>query len=142
MKKLFIILLFPMLCHGQDTVKHNQGKWVVYALFTTSVVEGALADGLNSRTKYTAGHLLASASILQLIAVPFVIKHPNWKLPATYLLVRFALWDMMYNAGAHRNLNYIGGKNYYDETTGKIPLSVFDASKFAALGLSVVINLK
>lgn len=142
MKRLIILLLFPMLCHGQDTIKHNQGKWITYTIFTTSVIEGALADGLNSRTKYTAGHLLASASILSLVAIPFVIKHPNWKLPATYLLVRFALWDALYNVGANRKLSYMGGKNYWDETTGKVPLGVLDASKFAALGLSIVINLK
>lgn len=158
MKYLIILLLFPMICHGQDrdyivltpdTSFHihykdkapRKGRWIEYALFTASIVSNAVADGENSREHYESGHALNALSIGCLLAIPFVSK-PSWKLPVTYIAIRYALFDGFYNAGANRNINYRGGKNYYNEGIGHVPLGVLDATKFAALGLSIVINLK
>ena len=145
---LLFIAVIALMCAflracAQDTVHvASKGRWVRYGLFAVSVTSSALGDGLNSRTKYAAGHTLSALSYASLIAIPFVSHKATWKQPATYLLIRYALFDALYNVGAKRNLNYIGGKNYYDESVGKVPLPVLHATKFAALALSVVINLK
>lgn len=153
-----VLLLLPILCQAQDkeyivltpdTAFHiyfkdkspRKGRWVEYALFTAAIVSNAVGDGENSRTKYEAGHALNALSIGCLLAVPFVSK-PSWKMPVTYIAIRYALFDGFYNAGAKRNINYRGGKNYYNEGVGHIPLGVFNASKIAALGFSLIINLK
>lgn len=129
--------------HAQklDTIIRKDHKLAEIGLISFSVVAGALGDGLNSRAKYTAGHLLSSASVISLLAIPFVVK-PNWKFPVTYVLLRYALFDAMYNVGAHRNLNYIGGKNYYDETVGRMPGSVINATKIASIGVVILLNSK
>lgn len=142
MKLFIILLLFPIFCHAQDSTKvKRKGRWIEYALFTAAVISNAVGDGENSREHYESGHALNALSIGCLLAIPFVSK-PSWKLPVTYIAVRYALFDGFYNAGANRNINYRGGKNYYNEGVGHIPLGVFDATKIAALGLSIIINLK
>jgi|SRR5579863_381591 len=141
MKWLFI-LLFPMCVRAQDTTKHTRkGKWLQYALLTTSVVANAVGDGLNSREYYAQGHALNALSIGTLLAVPFVCK-PNWKMPVNYILIRYAIFDGLYNYGAHRNLNYRGGQNYYNEGIGHVPLGVLNTTKFLSLGASILINIK
>ena len=144
MKKIILIplLLISIFSKAQSDSTSHKGRWSEYGLFTISVVSSALGDGFNSRAKYTPGHLLSAASYISLLAIPFVVKNPNWKLPATYLLIRYAWFDGLYNVGAHRKINYIGGKNYYDESVGRMPLAALDATKIGALGLSIVINLK
>lgn len=142
---IFLLLIMCWLsysCSAAPCDTCRKGHPIIdIALITTSVVTGALADGLNSRMKYSSGHFLATVSIASLLAVPFVVK-PNWKLPVTYILLRYALFDALYNVGAHRNLNYIGGKNYYDESIGKMPRSAFDATKIASIGIVILINRK
>jgi len=139
-KLIIIILLLPVLCRAQDTTRRNHPILEI-SLITTSVVAGALGDGLNSRMKYSSGHALCALSYASLIALPFVVK-PNWKFPVSYILLRYALFDAMYNVGAHRNLNYIGGKNYYDESIGKVPGSVINASKILSVGVVILLNTK
>lgn len=143
MKKLIVILfMVPMFCKAQDSTKQSRkGRWMQYALFTAAIVSNAAGDGLNSRVHYESGHALNALSIGCMLAVPFVSK-PNWKLPVSYILIRYALFDGFYNYGAARSINYRGGKNYYNEGVGHVPLGVLNASKFASLGLSIVINLK
>lgn len=142
MKKITIaiLLLLPMLCKAQDTTRRNHPILEI-GLITTSVVAGALGDGLNSRMKYSSGHALCALSYASLIALPFVVK-PNWKFPVTYILLRYALFDALYNVGANRNLNYVGGKNYYDESVGRIPLSVLNGTKIASIGIVILLNAK
>lgn len=142
MKKLLIVLLLipGIKAKAQDTIvyKHSK-KWIEITLVTVSVVSGGLGDGLNSRAKYGTGHVLSALSYASVLAIPFFVK-PSWKFPVTYLLLRYAIFDGMYNVGAHRNLNYIGGKNYYDETVGRMPLAVFDGTKIASIGIVILLN--
>jgi hypothetical protein len=144
MKKLFMILilipLFSGVLKAQDSTRRNHPVLEI-GLITTSVVAGALGDGLNSRTKYSSGHALCALSYASLIALPFVVK-PNWKFPVSYILLRYALFDALYNVGAKRNINYIGGKNYYDESIGKMPLSVMNGTKIVSIGIVVLLNAK
>lgn len=141
MKKLLIILLIiPLFGRAQDSTRRNHPVWEI-GLITTSVVAGALGDGLNSRMKYSQGHALCALSYASLIALPFVVK-PNWKFPVSYVLLRYALFDAFYNVGANRKLNYIGGKNYYDESIGKMPGSVINTSKILSIGVLILLNRK
>lgn len=117
------------------------GKWLSYAILTTSVLSNALGDGLNSREYYAQGHALNALSIGGLLGYPFSSK-VTWKTPVTYILIRYALFDLFYNIGAHRDWNYRGGKNYYNEGVGHIPLGALNASKAAAFVLSIAINIK
>lgn len=157
--KWLLILLIPLSSVAQDSTKYivltrdtsfvmslptskpNKGKWSEYGLFTASILSNSVGDGLNSRQYYAQGHALNALSVGCLLAYPFAHK-VNWKSPLTYILVRFALFDLFYNIGAHRDLNYRGGKNFYNQGVGHIPLGALNASKAAALALSVYINLK
>ena len=156
---LIILLLSPCFCKAQDSTKYivltsdtaytlnlpsnkpHKGRWLEYALFTAAIVSNAIGDGENSREHYELGHSLNALSIGCMLAIPFVAK-PSWKMPVTYILIRYALFDGFYNLGAARSINYRGGKNYYNEGLAPVPLSVLNATKFAALGLSIVINIK
>jgi hypothetical protein len=138
--KWLLILLIPLSSLAQDSTRREH-KWLTTGICIASVVAGGIGDGMNSRTKYTAGHILSAVSYATLIALPFTTK-VTWRYPVTYLLVRYAMFDAMYNVGAHRNLNYMGGKNYYDESVGKMPLSVLHGSKVISLGVVVYLNRK
>ncbi len=135
-----MFLAIVINCQAQDSLKKDD-KVLEIRLITTSVITSALGDGLNSRTKYESGHALAYVSVLSLIALPFVVK-PTWKFPVSYILIRYALFDAFYNIGANRKLTYIGGKNFYDETTGKVPLGVLNATKIASIGIVIYLNVK
>jgi hypothetical protein len=166
MRKLLILLLFPLICHAQ--VKTDSIKWEPFegigtyskpiklpdtvkivrkhpitqlALLASSVIASGLGDGMNSRTIYTPGHLLSAYSYLAVLAVPFTGKI-DWKMPVSYVLLRYALFDLCYNIGARRKLNYIGGKNYYDESVGRMPLSVMNGTKIIGLGIVIYLNRK
>jgi hypothetical protein len=139
---ILIILTCTSAVQAQDSIPRKNHTLVVMSLITASVVSGALGDGLNSRMKYSSGHALSALSYATLIAVPFVINKPNWKYPVSYLLIRYALFDALYNVGANRNLNYIGGKNYYDESVGKMPLGVLHTTKIISLGVVILLNSK
>lgn len=164
-KLLLIILMIPALCRAQDTTKMvfldttavhftyvrlplnkeitdiKTGRWTSYAILTSSVLSNAVGDGLNSRQYYAQGHALNAFAVGGLLTYPFVNK-VSWKTPVTYILVRYALFDLFYNVGAHRNLNYRGGKNYYNQGLGHVPLAAVDATKILSLALSVYINIK
>lgn len=160
-KLLFVLFLILTLyrAHAQDSLnyivltrdtsftlrlpnqKPDKGRWTSYAILTSSVLTNAVGDGLNSRQYYAQGHALNAFAVGGLLTYPFVNK-VSWKTPITYILVRYALFDLLYNVGAHRNLNYRGGKNYYNQGLGHVPLAAVDATKILSLALSVYINIK
>lgn len=135
-------LLIAPVCNGQDSLKQaHRGRWIEYGIFTTSVVANALGDGLNSRQYFAQGHALNAIAVGGLLSYPFVHK-VTWKSPVTYILIRYALFDLLYNIGAHRDWNYRGGANFYNQGIGHIPLGALNASKAAAFAISITINLK
>lgn len=140
MKILILILLLafasliPLFCCGQEqsyivltpdtaytiklpTKQPNKGRFLEYAIFTTSIVANALGDGLNSRQYFAQGHAINALAVGGLLAYPFVHK-VTWKSPLTYILIRYALFDLLYNIGAHRDWNYRGGANFYNQGVG------------------------
>lgn len=143
---LILLLVLGISSNAQDSISCKKDyKWLQVELFTTSVITGALGDGLNSRTKYGSGHLLSAASYVSLLSIPIftsISKKHIIRYVVSYTLIRYALFDAFYNIGAHRNLNYIGGKNYYDESVGRMPLSVLNGSKIASIGLIILLNIK
>ena len=139
---IFLLLILSLNVNAQDTLKKDHNLLQI-GLLTTSVVTGALGDGLNSRMYYKSGHILSAASYVSLLAVPVfthVSKHNAIKYVVSYTLIRYSLFDAFYNIGAHRNINYIGGKNYYDESVGRMPLGVFNTTKIASIGLVIYLN--
>ena len=167
MKLTLLILLFPMMCVAQqynspqqyspsmkldsqrwtpkDTViiikRQPVHHWASTALCAVSVISGALGDGYNSRAIYTPGHALCAVSYASLLAIPFTGR-VDWKMPVTYVLLRFALFDLLYNVGAHRKLNYMGGKNYWDESAGRMPFGALSALKVISFGTVIYLNSK
>lgn len=138
--KWLLILLFPLCLRAQDSVKRRV-TLPQYLVLTTSVIAGGIGDGLNSRQYFAQGHALNALAIGGLLAYPFLGK-VNWKTPLTYILIRYALFDLMYNIGAHRDWNYRGGANYYNQSIGHVPLGVLNGTKFLSLGISIYINSK
>lgn len=128
---------------AQDTlyVRPPVKHWPSTVLCAVSVIAGATGDGFNSRAMYNPGHLLCAVSYTSLIAIPFTGR-VDWKMPVTYGLLRYALFDLCYNLAAKRKLNYEGGKNYWDESVGKMPFGALSTTKFISFGAVIYLNAK
>jgi hypothetical protein len=140
---LILLVLFSLNTQAQDSIPPRRGSLVTLALFSGSVIMGGIGDGLNSRAHYASGHLLNAASVASLIAVPLLVKisgHDKFRYLASYVLIRYAFFDMAYNKAAQRPANFMGGKNYYDETLSRIPTPVINGSKALSLGFVFMIN--
>jgi hypothetical protein len=59
---------------------------------------------------------------------------------ATYLLLRYALFDQICNRAAKEPMDYEGGLNYYDKTIRRIPPTLVYASKVISFGMVIYIN--
>lgn len=142
--KITLLITFTLLTTqvmAQDTiyVRPPVKHWPSTVLCAVSVITQGIGDGMNSRMLYNPGHLLCAVSYTSLIAIPFTGR-VDWKMPVTYVLLRYALFDLCYNLAAKRKLNYEGGKNYWDESVGKMPYGALSATKFISFGAVIYLN--
>lgn len=148
MRYFYTFLLISILfkAEAQDTIIYkHKSRLLEYGLMTLSIVSQGLGDGLNSRMKYQASHILYATSILSLVSVPVFVplsKKDKFKYISTYFLLRYALFDYSYNVGAKRKLNYLGGDNVYDKTVHVLPDKLITTSKFISIGVIFLINSK
>jgi hypothetical protein len=134
MKLLIFILLFSLSVHAQD-------RLLQVGLLTSSVVFNAVGDGLNSKLHYAEGHVFNGLSVASLLAIPCFTKVGNKvKFLSTYVLLRYGLFDQIYNMSARNHIDYEGGDNYYDRTVIKLPQNVIYGTKIISLGLVILLN--
>jgi hypothetical protein len=149
MKKFTLIVLLTLSIQAlkaQDSLtikpKHH---WLQVALLASSVVFNGIGDGLNARENYATGHAFNFLSIGSLIAVPLFDppdRHKKLKFVATYLLIRYAFFDQVFNKAAQLPMNYLDGQNVYDKALHSVPPSVLYSTKIISLGFVIFLNKK
>ena len=83
------------------------------------IILDALKDALyDERRKYAAG--LADMVFLSAMICGVVLFHGDWTWIAVYVLLRYALFDLIYNITRRLSLLYVGTTKPYDKLIRKI----------------------
>lgn len=141
--KIITITFLACIFCSELKAQNKEHKWLNIGLLTSAVVFNAVGDGLNSKEHYATGHVFNAASMASLIAIPVfssVNKNSRLSFISSYVLIRYALFDQIYNASAKNPINYEGGDNYYDRTVVRLPQNVIYGTKILSLGLIFYIN--
>lgn len=144
MKYLTIILLFT--CLSLNAQNWKKGLAVAgYHLGTVAL--GAVADGLYDSGNKEWSHALHAAEVGALISGPFVFNLSRKEaLPylSSYVFLRMATFDPMYNATYGRPLNDIGGTSLWDKALQSVNSEPsgywFARSIFFGLGVAIPIK--
>jgi hypothetical protein len=98
----------------------------IFLILFESAYEGFKTRSLDVLSEFIEGFyrlVVTSFAFLWLcdIAVPIVIDHvPVIKVLIGYILLRFAIFDVLWNLCAGMSLNYIGNTKLYDKFLQKI----------------------
>ena len=118
MKKLLIILLFPLTLQAQNW---EPVKAIVF--LGGSIVCEAIADGMYDNGNKVPAHFMGAAATGLLLTYPIIQKRcdtePFWAIPA-YISFRIALFDPIYNTTRGLPLNYRGTTSTWDNMVSKI----------------------
>lgn len=141
--KLFIILLaIPFVLNAQW---YKSESVQTLAVFTTSIVLDAVGDGLNDNGQKVAGHFCQAASVGTLLAGTFLIDSEGWGWKvASYVSLRIAIFDPIYNTTRGLPLGYVGDSSMWDKALRATdsPDSWITAGRslFFVVGISIPIN--
>ena len=139
------ILILVLTCSLVEAQQVNK-KWARIGLITSSIILNAVGDGL-----YDDGHKLAAksfrvASIGSLLAIPVlsgpVGKRKVFKYALSYGLMRFALFDITYNATRRLPLNYVGTTSLQDIMIGGQPALMISTMRLTSIWISIELNNK
>ena len=129
MKKLLIILiLITSFMDSQaqnDYYSHKLTKKNGASLLIdiASITTDAMGDAYYDMGRKDLGHALNAASVGMLVAQPFIIDFSRddwkWKVPA-YILLRFAVFDAVYNTTRGNQISQLGTTSLYDNTLNKM----------------------
>ena len=140
MKKLLTILLLSLTL----TVSAKVPQWLkTTGLYTTSIVFNAVGDGLNDNGQKTLGHAFDAASIGILVASPFILnaKKSDWPFyVASYVTLRFALFDPTYNMTRGLPMEYTGDSSLTDKFWVKLSPPVGGQTFMRAIILTMSIS--
>jgi len=149
MKIIIIILLFFSLnlsaqLRGLSTHKFPESAKVILT-YTGAVALNAIGDGLNDNGVKGWGHVANALSIGTLLMSFTWIDYDRtkwWVYPLTYVSVRFAGFDYIYNTTRGLPLNYIGGTSFYDQFMQKLNPPETYLMRGCALVVSISIPIK
>ena len=153
MKTLFITL--TTLCFsyiigmGQsDYYSHKLTKKAATSLLIDigSITLDAMGDAYFDMGKKEVGKLLQASSTGLLIAQPFLIDFNKedfwWKIPA-YTLLRFAIFDAVYNTTRGLPYYYNGSTSHYDNVMSELMpgrFSTFPKAMALTVGISLTLR--
>lgn len=170
MKKIFLILLFliPFLCNAQfnksDAFYFTPYKEVsftmtpvrksripesvkVITVYTLSIALNAIGNGLDDDGHKEWGHACTAMSYGLLLATPFIfnVDKSNWGwYIASYVSLRIALFDPIYNSVRDLPIGYYGDSSVSDQflqwTQPPTGLQMFGRVIFLGIGISIPIN--
>jgi uncharacterized membrane protein len=120
---------------------------LLLALFL--IVFEAVYEGLKSRGKHIFSEMIEfvyrGVIVIGLFAFALGYQFPFYVVPvslikmvAAYILMRFGIFDVIWNISAGKEWNYIGLTKLYDRTLQKIPGSVLYPVKFICLVVGIV----
>lgn len=148
MIKWFFIILFCLSfnLYGQDKITIPESAKVI-GIYTTSIVLNAVGDGLRDDGNKVWGHSLNVASTGLLLASPFIfnIKKNTWGwYLASYVCLRVALFDPVYNTTRGLPIDYIGNTSLWDKGLQKFNppkgIHMFGRSVFFMIAIAIPIN--
>ena len=100
-------------------------EWAKVALvYSTSIALDAMADGYRDDGNKQLSHALEAASIGTLLMSPFIInyKQDRWgRYLTSYVTMRLAIFDPIYNTTRGLPLSYMGTTSIYDKALNKAP---------------------
>jgi hypothetical protein len=162
MKRIFIaliIILFSTSVFSQGELyikskRQSRNKIITtLAIQAGSVAINAIGDGLLDKGRYEGdqslmvyGHALRAASIGTMLTIPLVIDSKKDLLPfiGSYLFIRAATFDPVYNAVRGVPWNYHGDTSIWDKGWNEVnmpPLGeVWVRSWSFAIGVAIQIN--
>ena len=91
------------------------------------------------------GHVFNSLAIGTLLVTPFIIKSHDksiWLYALSYTCIRYALFDLTYNASRGLPLDYVGNSAYTDRAIKKTGRVVILGTKVVALSIGFYIPIK
>jgi len=110
---LFITILFTSL----NIQAQSEGLKTV-GLYIAQIGLQATGDALDNNGHYCAGHLCNAASVGTLLVMPYVckIKRNEWPIRLiSYVGIRFALYDYVYNYVRGKPVGYLSKDVYPDK---------------------------
>jgi hypothetical protein len=124
MKKLITILLLVVSLNsfGQYNVDRSD-KYIALGLVTSSIIFDAMADGFRDDGRLLISHSFEAASILPLLISPFVLDLKDYQWASfllTYVTMRVAIFDPIYNTTRGLPIGYIGDSSAWDRTIKKM----------------------
>lgn len=153
MKKLLTIILLLLTltaANAQFSIQPQRHKekfnWEpvkTIGIYASSIALNAVADGLNDNGNKNWAHVARIASYVPLAASPWILKYQNNKgewltYITTYVGIRFATFDYIYNSTRGLPLNYFGTTSVHDKVLGQIGRSDgFFAGRVAVISFSL-----
>ena len=119
----------------------------ILVLFLIAVIFDAIGDALNDSHHKGIGHLLQAIVIGLLLMSPFFIDIAlnswGWYL-ASYICLRIALFDPIYNITRGLKWNYIGSTSLWDKARMAVMspagMEIFARVIFLIAGIGIIIN--
>ena len=152
MKRLSIIsllLVFALNIQAQDFTLYNPPskfpEWAKVALvYSTSIALDAMADGYRDDGNKQLSHALEAASVGTLLMSPFIInyKQDRWgRYLTSYVTMRLAIFDPIYNTTRGLPLSYMGTTSIYDKALNKAPEHFMYYLRGVSLMVSIAIDI-
>ena len=129
MRNITIVILLLITVNlpaqiGDENLPVNKSTAIkTIGFYTASIVLDAVGDGLMDNGSKQWGHLCNAASTGVLLASPFVIdfKKEQWGwYAAGYMLMRMAIFDIVYNLTRGLAWNYHGTTSTWDNMWGAL----------------------
>ena len=109
-------------------------NWSILILSLFLIILEAVYEGLKVKGKHIASGVIEFIylTIITLIAFAWISGHRApfeyqeitfWKIIGGYLLLRFALFDIVWNISAGQKIYYIGRTKLYDKFFKTVPIS-------------------
>jgi len=153
MKKIILILVTLFICFsincqsfGKYTSKDKIPESVkVIGVYAGSIILDAIGDGLNDEGKKQLGHACNAASVGLLLISPFIIDYDKSKWGyylTSYVSLRIATFDYIYNTTRGLPLNYIGHTSTWDKVLCKMnpPNTFLGRGVFLTVGIAIPIK--
>lgn len=151
LKRIVVILLLSVTAIGYSQPltyqARRKNKVRTLILFTTAVTLNAIGDGLNDSGHKPVGHVCNAVAIGGLLMSPYFldVDKSTWvHYLASYVSIRVALFDPIYNETRGLPFDYIGTTSLTDKGLRKLGpqrgLVMFTRSVFLVVGVSIPLN--
>ena len=153
MKKLILFLFVFSICITINAQYEIEKKRFIpepvkiITIYAGSIILDAIGDGLCDDGQKTTGHFCQAVSIGMLVASPFILNvdKSKWLWHAmSYVSLRIALFDPVYNLTRDLPIDYIGSTSIWDKSLQNFnpPRSamLWGRSVFLVIGISIPIK--